>query len=89
MCAVLVGDENREPIVEVTEHGEVGWCAHVEPNRVVVERCGAAVGGVDFVGQDDLDAFLGLVSEDRCPILVVARSAIARTRRATSAKGSG
>jgi hypothetical protein len=61
---VLVGDEHREPVVEVTEHRKVGWRAHVEPNGIVVERRGVAVGGVDLVGEDYLDAFLRLVAED-------------------------
>ena len=65
MCAVLVSHEDREPVVEVAEHREVRRGAHEEPNHVVVKRGGVAVGRIDLIRQDDLNALLGLVAEQR------------------------
>ena len=46
---MLVGDEDREPVVEITEHRQVVRCADEEPNDVVVQRCGVSVRAIGVV----------------------------------------
>ena len=87
---VLVRHQDGEPVVEVAQHREVVGRRDVQTNDVVVKGGRVAVGRVDVVVEDDLDALAWLVPEQGLELLVGSFGDLEAPagRRARAARGS-